>query len=61
MSALAQPQSDDDGRVVSSVLVDVIGRQLNTNNIRVFGDLQGVLKLAAAPYYAVRIRNGELT
>jgi len=51
----------DNGLVASPALVDAIGRQLDTDDIRVFVDRQGVPKLAAALHYAVRIRNGELT
>ena len=53
--------TDDDGLVASPALVDTIGRQLDTDDIRVFVDRQGVPKLAASLHYAVRIRNGELT
>ena len=42
-------------------MIDAIGRQLDTDDIRVFVDRQGVPKLAAALHYAIRIRNGELT
>jgi len=53
--------TDDDRLVASLALVDAIGRQLDTDDIRVFVDRQGVPKLAAALHYAIRIRNGELT
>lgn len=53
--------TDTDGLVASPAVVDAIGRQLDTEDIRVFVDRQGVPKLAAALHYAVRIRNGELT
>ncbi len=53
--------TDDDGLIASPAVIDAIGRQLDTDDIRVFVDRQGVAKLAAALHYAVRIRNGELT
>lgn len=54
-------QTDSGEFAASPVLIDAIGRQLDTDDIRVFVDRQGVPKLAAALHYAVRIRNGELT
>jgi len=54
-------QTDDDALVASPALVDAIGRQFDTDDIRVFVDRQGIPKLAAALHYAIRIRNGELT
>ncbi|MFD1643666.1 DUF7437 domain-containing protein [Halohasta litorea] len=53
--------TDGNGLVASPALIDAIGRQLDTDDIRVFVDRQGVPKLAAALHYAVRIRNAELT
>lgn len=54
-------EAGEDGIIASPALIDAIGRQLETDDIRVFVDRQGVAKLAAALQYAVRIRNGELT
>jgi hypothetical protein len=52
----------DYGEVVATpVLVDVIGRQLDTEDIRVFVDRQGIGKLAAALHYTLRVTDGELT
>jgi len=52
----------DEGEVlVTPVLVDAIARQLDTEDIRVFVERQGVAKLAAALHYARRVRAGELT
>jgi len=52
----------DHGEVVATpVLVDAIGRQLDTEDIRVFVDRQGIPKLAAALHYTLRVMNGELT
>lgn len=43
------------------VLVDAIGRQLDTDDLRVFVERQGVAKLAAALHYTLRVMAGELT
>lgn len=52
----------DHGEVVATpALVDAIGRQLDTEDIRVFVDRQGIAKLAAALHYALRVEAGELT
>ena len=52
----------DHGEVVATpVLVDAIGRQLDTEDIRVFVDRQGIGKLAAALHYTLRVMDGELT
>jgi hypothetical protein len=46
---------------VTPVLVDAIGRQVDTEDIRVFVERQGVPKLAAALHYTHRVNAGELT
>lgn len=52
----------DHGEVVATpVLVDAIGRQLETEDIRVFVERQGIPKLAAALHYTLRVMNGEMT
>jgi len=52
----------DHGTVVATpALVDAIGRQLDTEDIRVFVERQGVPKLAAALHYTLRVLAGELT
>jgi hypothetical protein len=43
------------------VLIDAIGRQLDSEDIRVFIDRQGLAKLAAALHYTLRIMDGEFT
>jgi hypothetical protein len=43
------------------VLVDAISRQIDTEDIRIFLNRQGIAKIAAALYYTQRIMNGELT
>ena len=43
------------------VLVDAIARQVDTDDIRVFVDRQGIPKLAAAVHYTLRVMDGELT
>jgi len=47
--------------VVTPVLVDAIGRQLEDEDIRVFIERQGIPKLAAALHYTLRVMNGEMT
>jgi len=47
--------------VITPVLVDAVARQLDTEDIRVFLDRQGIPKLAAAVYWILRVRNGDLT
>jgi hypothetical protein len=54
-------ETDHGGVVATPVLVDAIGRQLNTEDIRVFVDRRGIPKLAAALHYTLRVMNGELT
>ncbi|WP_224337926.1 DUF7437 domain-containing protein [Haloprofundus halobius] len=50
------------GEVLATpTLVDAIGRQLDTEDIRVFVERQGIAKLAAALHYTLRIMAGELT
>ncbi|WP_440771283.1 DUF7437 domain-containing protein [Natronorubrum sp. DTA28] len=52
----------DHGNVTATpTLVDAIGRQLETEDIRVFVDRQGIAKLAAALHYTLRVIDGELT
>ncbi len=52
----------DHGTVVATpALVDAIGRQLGTEDIRVFVERQGVPKLAAALHYTLRVLAGEMT
>ena len=52
----------DHGDVIATpTLVDAIGRQLETEDIRVFVERQGIAKLAAALHYTLRIIDGELT
>ena len=43
------------------VLIDAIGRQLDSEDIRVFIDRQGLAKLAAALHYTLQILDGEFT
>lgn len=50
------------GEVIATpVLVAAIGRQLDSEDIRVFVERQGVPKLAAALHYTLRVRAGDLT
>lgn len=50
------------GEVVATpVLIDAIGRQLDTEDIRVFVDRQGIAKLAAALHYTRRVMAGDIT
>jgi hypothetical protein len=52
----------EDGVVTATpVLIDAIGRQLNTEDIRVFVDRQGIAKLAAALHYTLRLMDGDFT
>lgn len=52
----------DHGEIVETpVLVGAIGHQLDTEDIRVFVDRQGIGKLAAALHYTLRVMDGELT
>lgn len=52
----------EDGAVtVTPALIDAIGRQIDTEDIRVFVERQGVAKLAAALHYVLRVMDGELT
>lgn len=56
-------QLDTDHGVVTAtpVLIDAIGRQRDTEDIRVFVDRQGIPKLAAALHYTLRIMDGDFT
>lgn len=52
----------EQGEVAASpTLIDAIGRQLDTEDIRLFVDRQGIAKLAAALHYTLRIRDGDFT
>lgn len=52
----------EQGEVAASpTLIDAIGRQLDTEDIRVFTERQGIAKLAAALHYTLRIIDGDLT
>lgn len=56
-------QLDTEHGVVAAtpVLIDAIGRQRDTEDIRVFVDRQGIAKLAAALHYTLRIMDGDFT
>ena len=56
-------QLDTDHGVVTAtpVLLDAIGRQRDTEDIRVFVDRQGIPKLVAALHYTLRIMDGDFT
>jgi hypothetical protein len=56
-----QLETDHGPVAVTPVLVDVIGRQVDTEDIRVFVERQGIPKLAAALHYTHRVNAGELT
>lgn len=43
------------------VLIDAIGRQLGTDDIRLFADRQGIAKLVVALHYTLRTMTGDLT
>ena len=47
--------------LATPTLIDAIGRQLESEDIRVFVERQGIAKLAAALHYTLRIMAGELT
>lgn len=47
--------------LATPALIDAIGRQLDSEDIRVFVDRQGIAKLAAALHYTLRIMAGDLT
>lgn len=47
--------------IATPTLIDAIGRQLESEDIRVFVDRQGIAKLAAGLHYTLRIMAGELT
>lgn len=47
--------------LVTPVLVDAVSRQLETEDIRVFVERQGIAKLAAALHYTHRVKDGDLT
>lgn len=52
----------DHGDVIATpVLVAAVARQLDSEDIRVFVDRQGIAKLAAALHYTLRVMDGELT
>ena len=52
----------DHGEVVATpVLVAAVARQLDSEDIRVFVERQGIAKLAAALHYTLRVMDGELT
>jgi len=56
-----QLETDHGPVAVTPVLVDAIGRQVDTEDIRVFVERQGIPKLAAALHYTHRVNAGELT
>lgn len=43
------------------VLIDAISQQIDTEDIRVFIDRQGIAKLAAALHHTLRVMDGDLT
>lgn len=47
--------------LATPTLIDAIGRQLESEDIRVFVERQGIAKLAAALHYTLRIMGGDLT
>ncbi|WP_049971092.1 DUF7437 domain-containing protein [Haladaptatus cibarius] len=47
--------------LATPTLIDAIGRQLASEDIRVFVERQGIAKLAAALHYTLRVMDGELT
>lgn len=47
--------------LATPTLIDAIGRQLESEDIRVFVERQGIAKLAAALHYTLRVMAGELT
>lgn len=50
------------GEVAASpTLIDAIGRQLESEDIELFVDRQGIAKLAAALHYTLRIMDGDFT
>jgi hypothetical protein len=52
----------EQGEVAASpTLIDAIGRQLDTEDIELFVDRQGIAKLAAALHYTLRIMDGDFT
>lgn len=52
----------DHGEVFATpVLIDAIARQLDTEDIRVFVERQGIAKLAAALHYTLRVLDGDLS
>jgi len=56
-----QLETDHGPVAVTPVLVDAIGRQVDTEDICVFVERQGIPKLAAALHYTHRVNAGELT
>ena len=52
----------EQGEVAASpTLIDAIGRQLDTEDIKLFVDRQGIAKLAAALHYTLHIMDGDFT
>ena len=52
----------EQGEVAASpTLIDAIGRQLDTEDIKLFVDRQGIAKLAAALHYTLRIMDEDFT
>lgn len=52
----------EQGEVAASpMLVDAIGRQLDTEDIKLFVERQGIAKLAAALHYTLRIMDEDFT
>lgn len=47
--------------IATPVLVAAVARQLDSEDIRVFVDRQGIAKLAAALHHTFRVMDGELT
>lgn len=47
--------------LATPTLIDAIGRQFESDDIRVYVERQGIAKLAAALHYTLRITAGELT
>ena len=52
----------EQGEVAASpTLIDAIGRQLDTEDIKLFVDRQGIAKLAAALHYTLRVMDEDFT
>ncbi|KZN22556.1 transcriptional regulator TrmB [Haladaptatus sp. R4] len=56
-----QIETEHGNVTATPTLIDAIGRQHDTEDIRVFVERQGIAKLAAALHYTLRVMNGELT